>query len=443
MVKTNPIIIIGGGPAGLMAALSAGYQCVPALVLEKGPTCGRKLQITGGGRGNLTNLNLQSGWQAPFPTDPYCSTENAAKILRPLHTALPPSEIRKIFHNLGVETYADEEGRVYPVSNRAQDLSDALQRGVLKTGGIILTNMPVVNILTTATDATASLQATLPDWQVVTEREIYHTSNLIITTGGASYPQTGSTGDGNRLFAQTGLPSRPFTPALTAIIPSKPFPQEFAGITLPDVSLSYLVRGKHKNIRRQRRGSLLFQRKGLSGPVALNSSADLSDPNRFVEGSLHLNFLPALSQDEFRQELRGFGQSHPKQQISRFLETLLPSRLASYLWAKLCAEQGFATDTRFASLSTALQEALTAELLSYPLTPTSPPPIRTAMASRGGLDPAQINFRTMETKRPGLYAAGECIDLDFVTGGFHLTFAFESGFVAGKAAAAAAGSLTT
>ncbi len=424
MGKTHQVLIIGGGAAGLLAALAAGYQGVPAIILEKGPSCGKKLGITGGGRGNLTNLALQNGWQAQTPQDPFCAQEQAEKILRPLHQALPPAAIRKLFADLGVPTYADEEGRVYPKSNQAQDLTDALVRGVLKTGGQIITQTPVVNLLRGE------------DWQVVTEKELYHTKNLVITCGGASYPQTGSSGDGNRLFANLDVAVRPFSPALTALLVEEAFPAELAGITLPEVRLSYLLRGKHKNSQRERQGSLLFQRKGLSGPVVINSSADLYDRERYVEGSLKLNLIPSLDPQDYAHALEEYAKAYPKRHVSRFLETLLPARLADQLWKILCQACKFREETQMANLSKPMKQALTEKLFAYKLTPSTPPPLRVAMAARGGLATKEVNFRTMElTRYKGLFAAGECLDLDFKTGGYHLTFAFQSGFLAGTEAA--------
>ncbi len=425
MMNIVPILIIGGGAAGLMAGVAAARQGVPALILEKTTSVGSKLALSGGGRGNLSNVMLDNFTALPDGSaDPFCSAEQALKLLRPLNQELPPRKIRSLFKELGVATYADPEGRVYPVGDKAADLTTALRQEVLKGGGKILTGQHVTEIFHEE------------HWIVRTDKEQFKAEAVIIATGGASYPQTGSSGEALAFFRQMDLNVSPFAPALTPLLLETPFPAELAGISLPEVTLSYQVKGQRRKLQRQRTGPILWQKKGLSGPVVLNSSAELYDTETFVPGSLHLNFLGQMTDEGFKEALREYGQQHPKRSVRRYLEEQLPERLAQFLWTTFTSHAGVAEDLTFANLAKTVLHSLSQYCLSYPLTPASPPPLRVAMASRGGLLVNEVNLRTMAIKsQTGLYVAGECIDLDFISGGFHLTFAFQSGWLAGKHAA--------
>lgn len=418
MNKSVPILIVGGGSAGLMAALAAGRIGVPALILEKGSEPGRKLAITGGGRGNFTHVKLPD--QSAF-----CLEENADKLLRPLSNALPPAEIRRVFAELGVSSYVDEEGRVYPKTNQAADLVEALRRGVLTSDGQIAHNQNVVKI-----------ESDGAGWVVSTDTAEYYADSVIVASGGASYPHTGSSGDSQRFFRSLDLRCRDFTPALAPLLLQKPFPPELEGISLPDAALTYRIKGRRKTLDIVRRGAMLWQKRGLSGPLILNSSADFYDKDHFINGSLRLNFLPDYSLETFTDVLRSYGAENPRHSVVRFLKTKLPNRLAAYLWQD-CVEASSCPETlTFANLSKQMVVTVSDILLDYPLEPAQAPPLRVAMASRGGLDPSELNLRTMAVKsRPGLYAVGECVDFDFISGGWHLTFAFQSAWLAGQAAA--------
>lgn len=417
MVNNVQFLVIGGGAAGLMAGKTAAENGIKTLIVEKGPEPGRKLNITGGGRGNFTNLRA-------WDDETVFSRPEDAKRLKALGRLLPVPRLRTLFHEIGVSSKEEDEGRIFPRSDKASDLTKALQKAFLKAGGSFVFNEDINKIRCDRGVFEAESMS----------GKLFRANNLLAASGGASYPHTGSSGSGLIFAEQLGLEYKPFGPALCSLNLREGFPARLEGISLDEAELNYELRAEkgRRSYKVSRRGPILWQKKGLSGPLILNASADLYESGRLI--SAELNFLPNETSDSLQESIAGYAAEFPKRRISSWLRTLLPQRPADFLYEKCFGERAADERLNFANFSKQDRHALINLLLHFPLEAAAPPPLRTAMACRGGILPDEINWRTMESKKlPGLYFAGELIDIDFISGGFHLTFAFQSGYAAAAA----------
>lgn len=416
MINIVSFLVIGGGAAGLMGALSAQRAGLDTVILEKGPKTGRKLAVSGGGRGNFCNTGCWRNTEA-------LSRKEDKKRLISMDKRFPVEELRAFMAEIGVPSVTEAEGRVFPKSHKASDIGDALKKAFEKAGGRIVYGA-----------SAEYLSKCEEGWEVrLADGRVYRAGKLLLASGGASYPQTGSEGDALRFFRALGLSCRAFTPALCALRLRNGFGPGLEGVSLEDAGLFYTLKQKRGERKVRARGPVMWQKKGLSGPLILNHAADL-----FEDGleSCELSFLPDETDESLAETLRAYGETYPKRQVCRYLREILPGRLADHIWQNCAAKTGCREELTFAELSRQVLKELCGELLRRPLLPASPPPVEQAMASRGGLDPDELNWRTCEIKKcPGLYAAGECVDIDFISGGYHLCFAFQSGRQAGLAAA--------
>ncbi len=414
-LNTVTFLSVGAGPASLMAAVTAAKAGVPSLILEKGPEAGRKLCLSGGGRGNFCNTGCWSNLEAlSRPVD--------KKRLRTAEELLPPEKLRHLFAAEGLPSVVEDEGRVFPKSQNASDIRDLLLNTYLKAGGRILYEHPAKRV-----------ESEGKDFRVICRNNAcFKARFLLLAPGAASYPQCGSSGDALEFFDALGLKHRPFRPALSPLRLKNPFPPELEGLSLQDAALRYKMkkeRGKG-TVLKEKRGPVMWQRRGLSGPLILNASADLYDA-RIQD--IALSFLPEENEESLKKLFNERRLHDGKKQIRRELRDLLPNRLADYLLQHLLSARNLPETLNFAALSKTLEEDLIHLLLSSPLIPDSPPPLAGAMACRGGLDPDETDWRSMGIKKyPGLYAAGECMDIDFISGGYHLCFAFQSGYLAAR-----------
>jgi predicted Rossmann fold flavoprotein len=381
------IIVIGAGPAGMMAAIFAARAGARVLLLEKNLRPGKKLLLTGHGRCNLTNISAGEDLVRQYPGGgPF------------LHSSLAQFSSRSIctfFQELGVELAVEDQGRVFPSSGRAEDILEALLGELARLGVEIRYRMRVDRLF----DKNHSFNI-----------DGLTASRVILATGGASYPGTGSTGDGYSLAHEAGHSIIPPGPALVPLIVEDKWVRSLSGLSLP--AQARLKVGK-KTIRDQ--GQLLFTHFGLSGPLALNLS-------RYVRErvQIQLNLLPGGKQ----QELFSFDTT-----IGQRLDELMPHRLNRQLLR--LAE----IDPAARSLSAKLEQQLLELIFAHPLTVSSTKPLAEAMVTRGGVELCQVDPKTMESKiRSGLYFCGEVLDLDGISGGYNLTAAFATGHVAGRAA---------
>jgi predicted Rossmann fold flavoprotein len=400
------IVVLGAGAAGLMAALRAAERGRRVLLLEKNRKPGVKILMSGGTRCNLTHA-----------TDNRGIVEAYGPPGRFLHSALAAFSVEdtlRFFESEGVVTKIESTGKVFPASNRALDVLDALLRRLRRSGATLALGEPVTD-----------LRAAAGGFAVTTPRRALAARRVILTTGGRSYPGSGTTGDGYRFAAAFGHTIVPPRPALAPVTTDVPWVAALRGVTLPDVQLRVQQDGQQLAARR---GSLLFAHFGLTGPVALDVSRVVSGHPQPRSLHLEIDLLPAVPEPEFDQFLQREALAAGKKQLANVLSIYLPHRLAE----TLLALTGQPADRRATGLSRADRGKLVqaAKWLRVPVTGTLG--FEKAEVTAGGVALDEVDSRTMVSKRqPGLYIAGEVLDLDGPIGGYNFQAAWSTGWLAG------------
>jgi predicted Rossmann fold flavoprotein len=404
------VAVIGAGAAGLLATIRAAEDGASVVLLEKNRRPGVKILMSGGTRCNITHA-----------TDNRGIVEAYGPPGRFLHSALAALSVQstiELFEAEGVATKVEETGKVFPVSNRAADVLDALLRRLHRSGAQLVLE-----------EALRDLQPAPEGFVLSTTRQTRRARRVILTTGGQSYPGSGTTGDGYALTAQLGHTIVPPRPALVPITVAVPWVRELRGLTLPDTGVR--IR-EEESILASRRGSLLFAHFGLSGPVVLDVSRVVSGHPRPAALEVVLDFLPAIKEPAFEENLRLETAAAGKRQLAAVLSTWLPRRLAE----ALLAAAGMAPDRRAAALSRPERASLTGSVKRLRLPITGTLGFGRAEVTSGGVALHEVDSRTMQSKRvPGLYLAGELLDLDGPIGGYNFQAAWSTGWLAGSKAA--------
>ncbi len=409
------VIVIGGGAAGLMAAVSAAEHGGQVTVLEKMATIGRKLLITGKGRCNITNIADKQTIIKNIPG-------NGSFIYSALHQ-FGNEDIIEFFHQHGVMTKVERGGRVFPVSDQAKDVVEAFRKAFQDLNIKLVTGQSVKRILMHNGRVTGVLASNNVE---------YAADAVILATGGASYPGTGSTGDGYRMGETLGHTIVPLKPSLVPLEVDEEWIGELQGLSLKNVEASIIIDGKKVA---DDFGEMLFTHYGLSGPIILSLSKKVAevlknDPDQEV--LLSINLKPALTAEVLDKRIQRDFEKFARKQIKNSLGELLPAKLIPVMidLAHLDPEKFVHQITK--SERARLQEQITH--LTFTITGTRP--VSEAIVTAGGIQVKEINPKTMESKLiQGLYFAGEVIDIDGYTGGFNLQAAFSTGYVAGQNAA--------
>ena len=406
------IIVIGGGAAGMMAALSARKAGAHVTLAEHNEKLGKKLYITGKGRCNLTNDADADGFFAHVPRNP--------RFLYSAYSHFDNRDLMALMESLGVKLKVERGGRVFPASDRSSDITRALERELTRWGVDIRLNSEI-QALCLQSGRVAGVQDL--------GGAIQKADAVIVATGGKSYSATGSTGDGYTFARSLGHEIVPPRPALIPLETVEEWPGELMGLSLKNVTLNY-YKGKKKIFSEL--GELLFTHFGLSGPLCLSLSSYLPDEPMGLP--LFIDLKPALSEETLDNRLlRDFKEMSRKQLIS-VLDGLAPHNLA-LMMARLA---GLSPAQPVHSVTAAQRGALKNLLKHLPLTAKRFRPLEEAIITRGGVSVKQVNPSTMESKlAPALYFAGEVLDVDALTGGFNLQIAFSTGALAGSAAAGA------
>jgi predicted Rossmann fold flavoprotein len=402
------VIVVGAGAAGLMAAIRASERGRRTLLLEKNRKPGVKILMSGGTRCNITHATDNRGIVAAYGP--------AGEFLHSALAALSVQDTIDLFEAEGVATKVEDTGKIFPVSNKALDVLDALLRR-LKRSGTTLALAEPLRCLDRVDDA----------FTAVTPTRRLFASKVIITTGGQSYPGSGTTGDGYAIAAKFGHTIVPPRPALVPITLDAPWIAPLRGITLPDAGVR-IVAGEE--CLAARRGSLLFAHFGLSGPVILDVSRVVSGHPSPASLHLELDFLPSIKDVELEESLRRESLAQGKKLLAVLLAERLPRRLCD----ALLLQGNFAIDRKAAALSRSDRSRLTAMLkkLRVPICGTLG--FGKAEVTAGGLALDEIDSRNMQSKHvPNLYFAGEILDLDGPIGGFNFQAAWSTGWLAGSA----------
>ncbi|MDD6159574.1 MAG: NAD(P)/FAD-dependent oxidoreductase [Oscillospiraceae bacterium] len=409
-MKERNVIVVGAGAAGMMAAITAAGAGARVTVVEPNEKVGRKLYITGKGRCNVTNNCTEAEF---FPNVP----RNGKFLFSAIHR-FPPSETMAFFEGLGVRLKTERGNRVYPASDKAADIIDALffemrRRGVElrhdRVTGLLLNGDGVRGVRTAAG---AELQG----------------DGVILATGGASYPRTGSTGDGYDLARSVGHTVTPIRGSLVPLESDDPCCKQMQGLSLRNVELRVRDR-KKKDVYREQ-GEMLFTHFGLSGPLVLSASAHMDCAKNTY--TAHIDLKPALDEQKLDARLVRDFEERANQNFSTVLGGLVPQSMIPVIVER----SGIPGDQKAHDIRKEQRRRLLELLKNFTLPITGPRPVEEAIITSGGVKVGEVDPSTMESKRaPGLYIVGELLDVDAYTGGFNLQIAWATGYAAGLAAA--------
>ena len=408
----SQIVVVGGGAAGMMAAGQAAMAGAQVTLLEKKERVGRKIAISGKGRCNVTNVEDVSGFMKHYPG-------NGRFLQGALHD-FDNMALRDFFARLGVETKVERGGRVFPVSDEAELIVEAL-RTFLRHARVQVRTGRAVEELLVSNGAVSGVRC---------GSEIWRTQAVIIATGGASYPGTGSTGDGYRFAAGLGHQVITPRPALVPLRIAEAWVKEAQGLALRNVEATLWAGGKKQA---QEFGEMLFTHFGVSGPIVLTLSRTAGDLLRQGQQvTLAINLKPALTPEQLDQRLQRDFREFSNKQFRNALDQLLPKSLVPVV----VGLSGIAPERVVHQITREERQKLRNLLQGLKLTVTDTLPLAAAIVTAGGVDVKEIDPKTMASKKvTGLYWAGEVVDVDGVTGGYNLQAAFAMGYRAGRAAA--------
>jgi predicted Rossmann fold flavoprotein len=397
------VAVIGAGPAGLFCAIHAAAAGCHVLIFEKNTKPGIKLLLTGSGQCNLTH----DGEIREFVTH----YGDHGKFVKPALMSFTNRDLMAFFHQRGLSLATEGNGKVFPQTRRSGDILDILIAECAKQGVAVRYGEPVTAI---SRDSGSFI--------VTTASAGYRTGTVVITTGGASYPRCGTTGDGYRLAASLSQPVTETAPALTPLL-IRPFPfAALMGLSFEGMRFSVWREGKKVA---DHTGDVLFTHLGLSGPGILDASRGIL-PGDIVR----LSFAGTIRREEFAADLAKRAAENPNWQVGTILAKYpIPERLNR----KLLQFSGIPDDHKCAHFSAAQRATLVTNCMEFPLTVTALGDYQIAMVTRGGVALEGVNAKTMESKiEPGLFFAGEVLDIDGDTGGYNLQAAFSTGYLAAQ-----------
>ncbi|MBE5772906.1 MAG: NAD(P)/FAD-dependent oxidoreductase [Clostridiales bacterium] len=407
-------IVVGGGAAGMMAALFSARSSARTVLLERNEKLGKKIYITGKGRCNVTNAaeDIDAFMRRIFRNP---------RFMYAAFAELDNHALMELIEKQGVPLKVERGERVFPESDRASDIINALKHAMERVGVEVHLNTRVKGLIV----EDGSIKGVDTD-----DGRSFYADHVILATGGVSYPTTGSTGDGHRMAEEAGHSVQKLIPALVPIETKESWPANLMGLSLKNVKLSAYVKGpKKEKCIYSEMGEMLFTHFGISGPLALTLSSLLPEDLSTVRLSIDLK--PALDEQTLDARLvRDFQQLSRKQLITA-MDGLEPHSLAEQLLKLVKLSPTMPIN----SVTAEQRKSILGILKNVPLTPKKLRDFNEAIITRGGITVKEVNPSTMESKLiSGLYFAGEMLDVDATTGGFNLQIAFSTGALAGKCA---------
>lgn len=411
-MSIKKIVVVGAGPAGMMAAIRASQLNQQVTLIEKNPILGKKLLLSGKGRCNLTNFCDLDSFLQRFPS--------GGQFLRDAFKKFFNQDLMNFFEKRGLKLKVERQQRVSPVSNKSDSVVRVLKQELLKNGVKLIYKTEVKDLF---------IQDRRIKGLLMSNGSFIPADKVILATGGASYGFTGSTGEGIDLAKRLGHRIAPLKPGLIPLEIRQQYPKVLEGLTLKNIRLKFSD-GSRKIVSEI--GELLFTKYGISGPLVLSFSGKIIDwlsENKHVYAEI--DFKPALSREQLNARLLREFQTNSKQGIKNILKNLLPKRMIDVLinLAKI------PSDKKASQISQSERHYLVCLLKALRLDITRPRPLQEAMITRGGVSLKDIDPRTMESRLiKGLYFCGEMLEVDADTGGFNLQAAFSTGYLAGESA---------
>ena len=400
------VVVIGGGAAGMFAAITAARCGAHVLLLERNDRLGKKLNITGKGRCNVTNNCTSEEVLQNVPRN--------GRFLFSCMAAFPPSKTMQFFEDGGCALKTERGNRVFPVSDRAESIIRVLQNA-LASAGVEVRNERCTEILAKGGEVCG----------VKTDRSLYPCSRVILATGGMSYPATGSTGDGYRFAEKLGHTIVSPRGSLVPMVESGGWCKKMQGLSLRNVGVR--LRNSKKKVICEEFGELLFTHFGLSGPTILSMSAHMSPGEHYT---VEIDLKPALDEKKLDERILRDFEAYQNRNFENALFDLYHKTMIPVMIER----SGIAPETKVNSVTKQQRRALLELTKKFTVEVSGLRPVEEAIITSGGVKVSEINPSTMESKKTkGLYFAGEIIDVDAYTGGFNLQIAWASGFAAGMA----------
>jgi predicted Rossmann fold flavoprotein len=390
------VIIVGGGASGLITAIVAGRnKAKNVLIIEKNSALGKKILVTGNGRCNLTNSNLSP--------DKYYGENN--QCLHNIFSHFSFDNTMSFFEETGVKLKIEKDGRVFPATDKASTVLTALTKEISRLPTKVNLKERVTNILSYK-----------DYWEVKTDKNTYYTKSVILTTGGKSYPQLGSTGDGYAIAQKLGHRVVEPKPGLVPIEIEGSWFHDLQGIKV-DVGIT-LSSVKRKAVKYT--GEIVFTHFGISGPLILDLSRSINS-----NSEVSINFLPKL---RIQKEFNDLIGKHPRKILVNILDAILPKKLCQVLLNGLKID----TEKKLSQFTKEEKRLIYDKLTNWHLSVKGPRSFNESMVTAGGVSMDEVNPKTMESLLvKGLYFAGEVLDIDGMSGGYNLQFAWSTGYIAG------------
>ena len=410
-MENNKVIVIGGGAAGLFAAISAAENGADVMLFEKNDRCGKKLRITGKGRCNVTNDCSTEEFLQNVPTNP--------RFLYSALSVLSTQDVKDFFEDEGVPLKTERGKRVFPVSDKAQDIVSALI-SACHSRGVKIINEKVCSLVISEEKIKG----------IVTESGEYTADAVIVCTGGRSYTRTGSDGDGYTFAKAAGHTVTPLLPSLVPIVCAGKLCPSLQGLSLKNVSLSITDKNTKKEVYTDF-GEMMFTHFGITGPMVLSASAHIPD---IASGKYEarINLKPALDEKTLDTRILSDFSKYSNKDLINALGDLLPQKLIPVV----ISLSGIDPRKKINSITREERQSLSDVIRGLRLTLIGFRPLEEAIITKGGVNVKEIDPKTMASKKcAGLYFAGEVIDVDAYTGGFNLQIAFSTGKLAGRSAA--------
>ncbi len=410
-MDTWDVAVVGAGAAGLLAAIRAAERGRRTILLEKNKRPGVKILISGGTRCNLTHEGDAAGVVAAFGPN--------GKWLRASLAAFGPREVRALIEDEGVPTRIEEYGKVFPTSGKSRDVLEALVRRLERSGATLACGEPL-----------KALARDGDRFRLTTPSRELHAAKVVLTTGGRSYAAVGTTGDGYAFAEKLGHTIVPTRPALTPLTSAEPWVAALSGLTLDDADSRVVDPHASPPVLLRRRAPVLFTHFGLSGPAPMDLSRAVSGHPKPSSLRVEIDTLPDTPEHELDAWLRDEAASGGKRLAATVLAARVPRRLVDAVLAKA----GVPADRKLSELGREERRAIVRTIKGLPVALSGTQGFEKAEVTAGGVSLDEVNPKTMESRKvPGLFIAGELLDIDGWIGGYNFTGVFATGWAAGSA----------